>query len=97
MQTGDQITRKESEGAIEEYLHNWVKEILLAFEQQEEIDLEEVLANIKHLESEVGKAFIKKTLKDTLGNRKETAKRLQISMRKLRYLLNEKSESHLIE
>jgi two-component system NtrC family response regulator len=97
MQTGDQITRKESEGAIEEYLHNWVKEILLAFEQQEEIDLEEVLANMKHLESEVGKAFIKKTLKDTLGNRKETAKRLQISMRKLRYLLNEKSESHLIE
>ncbi|MFY4773720.1 helix-turn-helix domain-containing protein [Metabacillus sp. RGM 3146] len=31
------------------------------------------------------------TLKDTLGNRKEAAKRLQITMRKLRYLLNEKS------
>nr|WP_322090824.1 helix-turn-helix domain-containing protein [Caldifermentibacillus hisashii] len=31
-----------------------------------------------------------KTLKDVEGNRKEAAKRLQITMRKLRYLLNEK-------
>lgn len=74
------------------FLQNWMQDILTAFEQKEEINLEGLLTQIKQIESEVGKAFINKTLKDTHGNRKETAKRLQITMRKLRYLLNEKKE-----
>ena len=78
---------------MEVFLQSWVEKTLSAFEQKKEIDLEEVLAQIKQLESVVGKAFIKRTLKETHGNRKETAKRLQISMRKLRYILNEKNES----
>lgn len=76
---------------MEEYMKNWVEKTLSAFARKEEVDLEEVLSEIRQIESAVGKAFIQKTLKETHGNRKETAKRLQITMRKLRYLLNEKS------
>lgn len=76
---------------IEDYMKNWVEKTVTAFEMKQEVDLEGVLSEIRQIESEVGKAFIKKTLQDTHGNRRETAKRLKISMRKLRYLLNEKS------
>ncbi|WP_416825654.1 sigma-54-dependent transcriptional regulator [Ectobacillus polymachus] len=72
-------------------LQEWTDEILTTFNQKEELDLDEVLAQVKQLESEIGKAFIVRTLQHTLGNRKEAAKRLQITVRKLRYLLNEKS------
>ncbi len=87
------IRKSESKPLIEDYLNHWVEKTVSAFEQKEEVDLEGVLSEIRQLESEVGKAFIQRTLKDTHGNRKETAKRLKISMRKLRYLLNEKSVS----
>lgn len=82
---------------IEALLKKWVERTVAAYEQKDKVDLEEVLCQIKSLESEVGKAFIQRTLKDTHGNRKETAKRLQISMRKLRYLLNEKNISSSIQ
>ncbi|MFP5113031.1 sigma-54-dependent transcriptional regulator [Bacillaceae bacterium C204] len=88
--------QEEREHHMEVLLQSWVEKTISAFEQKEEIDLEEVLAQIKQLESQVGKAFIKRTLKETHGNRRETAKRLQITMRKLRYLLNEKNESSKI-
>ncbi|WP_379968791.1 sigma-54-dependent transcriptional regulator [Ectobacillus sp. sgz5001026] len=78
---------------LENFLQEWTNEILSDFEQKEEIDLEEVLIQVKQLESQIGKAFILRTLQDTLGNRKEAAKRLQITVRKLRYLLNEKKLS----
>jgi two-component system NtrC family response regulator len=97
MKTTDQTKQKDMELHIEDFLHSWVDKTLTAFDQKEEIDLEDVLAQIKQLESQVGKAFIKRTLKLTHGNRKETAKRLQITMRKLRYLLNEKRENSPIE
>ncbi|HWO97611.1 MAG TPA: sigma-54 dependent transcriptional regulator [Bacillus sp. (in: firmicutes)] len=86
------VTAKQ-EGDLEAYLQGWVESILETFEQQKEINLEEVLGQVKELESQIGKAFILRTLKDTLGNRKEAAKRLQINIRKLRYLLNEKKAS----
>lgn len=89
--TQDKPTHPVHENKIEKYLNHWVEKTLLAFEKKEEVDLEEVLSEIKEIESTVGKAFIHRTLKATHGNRKETAKRLQISMRKLRYLMNEKS------
>lgn len=90
---GEQAIQEELDLHMEGFLQSWVEKTISAFEQKKEIDLEEVLAQIKQLESHVGKAFIKRTLKETHGNRKETAKRLQITMRKLRYLLNEKNES----
>ena len=79
------------ESNLESYLKTWLTETLTTFEQKDEVKLDEVLAQVKELESQVGKSFIMRTLKDTHGNRKEAAKRLQITMRKLRYLLNEKT------
>ncbi|MDP4157893.1 MAG: helix-turn-helix domain-containing protein, partial [Bacillota bacterium] len=81
------------ENQVESYLQKWTNEILAVFKQKEGFSLEDVLLQIKTLESQVGKAFILQTLKDAHGNRKEAAKRLQITMRKLRYLLNEKKGS----
>jgi two-component system NtrC family response regulator len=81
------------ENQVESYLQKWTNEILAVFKQKEGFGLEDVLLQIKTLESQVGKAFILQTLKDAHGNRKEAAKRLQITMRKLRYLLNEKKGS----
>ncbi|MCM3161524.1 sigma-54 dependent transcriptional regulator [Metabacillus litoralis] len=87
------ITSKadKQESNLESYLKTWLTETLTTFEQKDEVKLDEVLAQVKELESQVGKSFIMRTLKDTHGNRKEAAKRLQITMRKLRYLLNEKT------
>ncbi|MDF2792024.1 MAG: transcriptional regulator, partial [Neobacillus sp.] len=96
IEQGQHTKHEELELQMESFLQSWVEKTLSAFEQKEEIDLEEVLGQIKLLESQVGKAFIKRTLKETHGNRRETAKRLQITMRKLRYLLNEKNESNKI-
>lgn len=75
---------------LEEYLRTWSQAVLTTFEKKDDVQLEEVLAQVKQLESQIGKAFILKALQNTLGNRSEAAKRLQITMRKLRYLLNEK-------
>lgn len=54
------------------------------------IDLDKILSQLKDFEKELVRAFIKEKLKETIGNRRETAKRLKITDRKLRYLLNEK-------
>ncbi|GER68661.1 transcriptional regulator [Weizmannia acidilactici] len=75
---------------LEHYLQNWTNHILSVFNGKEEIHLEKLLEEIKQLESKVGKAFIMKTLKEAGGNRNEAARRLKITIRKLRYLLNEK-------
>jgi two-component system NtrC family response regulator len=90
VKTMEQINSDKQECLLESYLQKWINEILTVFKQKEGISLEKVLAQVKQLESQVGKAFILQTLKEAHGNRKEAAKRLQITMRKLRYLLNEK-------
>ena len=56
----------------------------------DQVDLEHVLSLVKELETQIGRSFVMKTLKETVGNRKETAERLNITVRKLRYLLKEK-------
>lgn len=74
---------------FEHYLHGWTQQ-LLSFWEDQEVEFETVLDHIKQLETNVGQAFMKKALRETLGNRKEAAAVLKISERKLRYLLNEK-------
>ena len=85
-----QVELDKQENQLENYMQKWTSEILTVFKQKEGMGLEDILSQIKTLESQVGKAFILQSLKDVHGNRKEAAKRLQITMRKLRYLLNEK-------
>ncbi|MDT8861653.1 sigma-54 dependent transcriptional regulator [Alkalihalobacillus sp. MEB130] len=78
------------EESFEEYVNKWTKQLLVLWKTENDVNLEVVLQQIKDLETVVGKSFVKKVLKDTIGDRKIAAERLNISMRKLRYLLNEK-------
>lgn len=79
-----------NETDLETYLHQWTSHVLSLWKNSEPIDLEYVLSLVKELETEIGRSFVMKTLKETIGNRKETAERLNITVRKLRYLLKEK-------
>lgn len=77
--------------SVDELLGEFLEKIIQAQKGEDGFDLGEILEKVKSLESEVGQAFIKEKLRETLGNRKEAAKRLNITSRKLRYLLNEKN------
>lgn len=83
---------QKTEQTFETYLNQWTKDMLEIWNGEKEIEMEWVLSKVKELEHEIGKAFVMKVLKETIGDRKEAAKRLDISMRKLRYLLNEKGQ-----
>ncbi|PAQ12813.1 response regulator [Bacillaceae bacterium SAOS 7] len=78
--------------SFENYVQTWQQQLLDAWNSPQEMKLDEIQQKMKQLESEAMKAFITKSLKDTLGNRKEAAKRLGISTRQLRYLLNERKK-----
>lgn len=84
--------RKNTEDGIdlERYLYEWTSYILSLWKENEKVDLEHVLSFVKDLEKQIGRAFVMKTLRETIGNRKEAAERLNITIRKLRYLLKEK-------
>ncbi len=71
----------------------WKDELISIWESDEIIDLEILLDKIKQLEDYVGKAYIMKVLKETIGDRKKAAELLHISERRLRYILNEKGKS----
>jgi two-component system, NtrC family, response regulator len=75
---------------LERYLNEWTSYILSLWKENKQVDLELVLDLVKDLEKQIGRSFVIKMLKETAGNRKETAERLNITMRKLRYLLKEK-------
>ncbi|MGE7602803.1 sigma-54-dependent transcriptional regulator [Peribacillus sp. NPDC097675] len=77
----------------ENHLEEWRKKLIAEFNENDELTLENILLEIKQLETTIGKELVLQTLQKTYGNRNEAAKRLQISMRKLRYILNEKSHS----
>ncbi len=76
---------------LESYIDNWKKGIVQLWESENETALDEVLLRVKELEVEVGRAFVTKAMKETMGNRKAAAERMKISTRQLRYLLSEKS------
>lgn len=84
---------KAAQMSMNDPLAEWRKQLVAHFQQQNEIDLANVLSEIKQLEALVGKELVKQALQQTYGNRTEAAKRLHISMRKLRYILNEKNHS----
>ncbi|MEM1501858.1 sigma-54 dependent transcriptional regulator [Domibacillus sp. 8LH] len=55
----------------------------------EPISLDELIQEMKGMEKRLAEAFIQKTLRETAGSRAQTAERLGISKRKIRYYLNE--------
>lgn len=73
-----------------QFLTNWKEEMLSLWEDDDIVDLDLLLERINQLEKYIGKAYIMKALKETIGNRKQAAELLNISERRLRYLLNEK-------
>lgn len=74
---------------FDRFLQYWMAELQKQWEDKNS-DFTIVLDQMKQLEAKVGQAFMKKALRETLGNRKEAAASLNISERKFRYLLNEK-------
>lgn len=88
-----EATRTEASNSsvpFEQFLGSWTQEMLDMLNAKENHNLNKVLDMHKSLESELTQAFIKKALQKTIGNRTEAAEELGISLRKLRYYLNEK-------
>ncbi|WP_075981214.1 sigma-54-dependent transcriptional regulator [Bacillus massilinigeriensis] len=75
---------------FDQYLKQWQQEMSHIWESERNPNLEKALQMIKSLEAKTTEAFIKRTLRKTIGNRKEAAELLGITQRKLRYFLNEK-------
>lgn len=75
-----------------QFLTIWKEEMLSLWEDDDIVDLDLLLERINQLEKYIGKAYIMKALKETIGNRKKAAELLNISERRLRYLLNEKGK-----
>jgi two-component system NtrC family response regulator len=84
-------TKNNKETDLESYLQNWTGYILSLWKEgNQRLDLKHVLDAVKDLEMQIGRFFVWKTLKETLGDKKEAAERLNITVRQLRYLLKEK-------
>ncbi|MFA1714794.1 sigma-54-dependent transcriptional regulator [Peribacillus frigoritolerans] len=79
--------------STENLLEEWRKRLVADFNEKDELMLEDILTEIKQLQSTIGKELVMQALQKTYGNRNEAAKRLQISIRKLRYILNEKNQT----
>lgn len=77
---------------FDDYLSTWAAEMKQIWED-EESTFDQVIECIKQLELFAGKAYVRRALQETMGNRKEAAQKLNISIRKLRYILNEKGHS----
>lgn len=73
-----------------DYLREWCQQMIDTWEDDDVVDLHHVLQMIKSMEVETLQAIIKKALKRTVGDRKQAAEQLGISLRTLRYYLNEK-------
>jgi two-component system, NtrC family, response regulator len=78
--------------SLDQYLEKWKQKIISQWKSSEAIDLPSIMEQTKKLEQVVGAAFVKKALRETIGNRKEASRILNISPRTLRYLLNEKGK-----
>ncbi|WHY73845.1 sigma-54-dependent transcriptional regulator [Fictibacillus enclensis] len=81
---------RKSEKDLQFYLEDWVKHIHQLWADEQDVGLDEIIQQVKELEVRIGRAFVTKMLKETMGNRKEAAERLEITTRQLRYFLNEK-------
>lgn len=86
-------TNKSAKIDFETYLEKWKNEMLNIWNSEEIIAMDKVLDQVKELEYFIGKEYINKVLIKKVGNRTAAAKKLNITPRKLRYLLKEKGQS----
>lgn len=78
---------------LEVYLKEWTNHMISLWKQDNQIDLENILTSVKEVETQIGRSFAIKMLKKHAGNRKQTAEALNITTRKLKYILNEKGKN----
>ena len=69
--------------------NDFSKKVMNIYNGSEQQSLDDVLSLMKTMEKRTATALIKKSLHETAGNRKETAQKLGVTTRKLRYYLNE--------
>lgn len=78
--------------SLEEYVEEWKHELLTQWKNSPSTDLPAVMDRIKELEKTIGAAFVGRALKESWGNQQKASRLLNISVRKLRYLLHEKGK-----
>ncbi|MED2253421.1 sigma-54 dependent transcriptional regulator [Brevibacillus parabrevis] len=78
------------EQAIERECERFVESLTRVLPSIEGVDFDYLQKRIKLLEGEVGRAIIEKGLSETKGDRQLLSKKLNITKRTIRYILNEK-------
>lgn len=68
---------------------NFSKKIMAVYTGQEKLPFDDLIQLMKKMEKRTALAIIQNSLHKTAGNRKETAEDLGITLRKIRYYLNE--------
>lgn len=78
---------------IEREAKQFVQNLVNGIGSIEQIDLKKVMKRIRQMEGEIGRKIIEKGLSETRGDRQLLSKKLNITTRVLRYILNEKERS----
>lgn len=65
------------------------EKVMNVYRGQDHLPLDELIEFMKKMEKRAATAVIQKTLQETAGNRKIAAEKLGVSLRKIRYYLNE--------
>jgi len=71
-------------------LEAWMERYLRSVEQEEILNLDELMGRWEDAVHQASRTVIRRVLSDVRGDREEAARRLGITVRRLRYLLNEK-------
>ncbi|GAB3051890.1 sigma-54-dependent transcriptional regulator [Virgibacillus ainsalahensis] len=77
---------------LKSFLSTWKDWILHSLDNPPKYDFDEIENQLKELDHRVSKEFVNRALLEANGSRKEAARYLNISQRKLRYILNEKNK-----
>ncbi|MFF2529920.1 sigma-54-dependent transcriptional regulator [Brevibacillus sp. NPDC058079] len=82
---------KRIEQVIDHECERFVDTILRLVTSVDGIDFDYLIKRVKQLEGEIGRTIIEKGLTETNGNRQLLSKKLNITKRTIRYILNEKA------
>ncbi|MEB3103667.1 sigma-54-dependent transcriptional regulator [Ferviditalea candida] len=88
------VEKQPVEEQIEEFIERetgqFVQNLVDRLSQAERIDLNKVMERVRKMDAEIGKRVIEKKLSGTKRSRQLLSEELNISLRTLRYILNEK-------
>lgn len=89
-QTSPSASYNDVENAIDQECARFVESITRNVKSIEGFDFEYLIKRIKMLEGEIGRTIIEQGLTETKGDRQLLSKKLNITKRTIRYILNEK-------